>query len=342
MSIYTDVDARFNYQNWKCIFNKYLNEDNENISKSLEKSLLNFLFTYKYVPYEVWDFVEKKYKWSERKEELEKNFEGKNTKIIFQYLSGERLPIAHFIKNKSSDEIDRYFDIINECDEELFLKGSLEKAKLLIDEGYKIEKNDTNLIFTNGNYKSIAYNDYDSALEFFLKAYELDNNNISAILNIAIHYEIKRMYDEAIFYLKVNLEKINKSKFKNTIFNEYLQCARARSLFDLGESYYYKGDLNEAKITFQEVIKLNIGDYLVKDAKKFCFNIERILNKEKVKRIKPKRIRKKRKNPYKIAPDVKIRRITEKIAVGLVLLLGLIGIILIIFVIIKILKWILF
>lgn len=53
MSIYTDVDARFNYQNWECIFNKYLNENNENISKSLEKSLLNFLFTYKYVPYEV-------------------------------------------------------------------------------------------------------------------------------------------------------------------------------------------------------------------------------------------------------------------------------------------------
>ncbi|MGM9978338.1 MAG: hypothetical protein ACI33J_06030 [Clostridium sp.] len=32
MSIYTDVDARFNYQNRECIFNKYLNENNENIS----------------------------------------------------------------------------------------------------------------------------------------------------------------------------------------------------------------------------------------------------------------------------------------------------------------------
>ena len=310
--IYENVELRFDYKNWEEVFKEYLNEET---SQNLEKTLLNFLFTHHYVPYEVWDFVENKYRWSEKINDLKEDFPEKKNRRIFKILQGEIFSIANYIPNLSSSEIDRYFDIINECNDEFANKGNLEKIKLLINKAHNITLNDSSIVLTEGVYKKIAYNDIDEALECFKKAYEINSEEFSALFNIGIMLQKKGMYEESIYYLEKELSKLSESNLNNTIFIKYIKRLKAHAMYELGKSYYYSGDLYRAKDIFDQLKSLNEYNEFLKESNKFYLNIEKRLKGEKVKILKPKKEKKKRKKPYKVCPYIKKQEIIAGIAI---------------------------
>lgn len=321
IDIYENVECRFDYKKWEEVFEEYLNKE---ASKTLENALLKFLFTHHYVPYEVWNFVENKYRWSEIIDDLKEAFPEKNNRKIFKILKGEMGVIANYIPNLSSDKIDMYFDIINECNEELIYKGNLETIKLLINKAYDITSNDSNIVLTEGVYKKIAYNDIDGALNCFKKAYEKNNEDFAALVNIGIALQSKKMYEESIYYLEMNLSKLSESKLNNTIFIKYINKSKAHAMFELGKSYYYNGDLYKAKYIFEELKALKEYNNFLKESNKFSLNIEKRLSGEKTRVLKPKREKKKRKKPYKICPYIRKQKIIQNTIIYSIILLAII------------------
>ena len=86
----------------------------------------------------------------------------------------------------------------------------------------------TNVELLNG-WKELAKNNFSSVESHFRKAYELDENNLSVLLNYAGVLNDLGKTDEALSYLnRIQFNDFN-PEVHEAIFNVYLKCLGRRS-----------------------------------------------------------------------------------------------------------------
>lgn len=138
------------------------------------------------------------------------------------------------------------YDEISEDEAKDFENENVQKAIKHYKESIRLnDKNFWSFINIGSIYERFNYN--EEALQYFLKAYEVDNTKEMVCYNLGVAYYKLKQYDESLKYYLEELEKEN--PFKSTYYN-------------LGILYKdgFK-DYNNAKIYYLKGLELNNEDY---------------------------------------------------------------------------------
>lgn len=235
--IYNNPSLRFNIDSWEELLNSYMSTDKE-IMLSLENNLINYIYSHKYIPHQIYLLIDKYIKINERTTELYKSY----PKIIIDTLLQEiNNPVDlsyNYLSTINKDDIDKYLKLR----EIGFLHMNDKKSIDYLNKAYLIYSNDLDLLKLLGSFY-LNKNDDISALRYFKEALEIESCDMYCLSNAGHLLVRSKQYSNAISILE---KYISKSK-------KHLNLT---ALTDLAISYYYSYEYTKALDLFNLLYKL--------------------------------------------------------------------------------------
>ncbi|MBI9072784.1 MAG: tetratricopeptide repeat protein [Melioribacteraceae bacterium] len=165
------------------------------------------------------------------------------------------LGITYYAKRKNLQAIDcfekalhansKYKDAYYNLALVLLSEDRVDEAETVIVKAEASGVESADLDFIKGNICKVREN-YDKAIEYYLKSIEVNNSNIDSYINLGSAYFLNGMFDEAV-----------------TLYNEMINynIHDERIYYSLGVINHELGKLNEAEILLNKAIQINPNNY---------------------------------------------------------------------------------
>ncbi|MCQ2969261.1 MAG: hypothetical protein MJ191_03895 [Clostridium sp.] len=235
--VYTNPALRFNIDSWIELLKSYMFINKELIS-ILENYLINYIFTHRYIPHEIFLLFDKYLKFNERQAELYDKLPKNIIDYLLQKINHPLDLSYNYLSTIDKDQIEEYLELR----EKAFIHNNDKNVIEYLNKAYSIYSYDLDLLKLLGAYY-LRKNDTISGLRYFREALEINSSDMYCLASFG-HLLVKtKQYTKAIFYL----ERYT-SNLKNHI--------NITALIDLALSYYYSYEYTKSLDLFQLLNKL--------------------------------------------------------------------------------------
>ena len=241
--IYNNFSLRINENSWSELFCLPI-ASNETLFYLVEQNIIEFITNNKNIPKNIFTFLNSKFNWTSRHDELFNIYPTLKIDYLFNKLYFNEVLSYDSLKNISSDVLEEYielrslaYDLINKNSDDV--EEYLNKALNLYDSDFELYK-----LF--GQYY-LNKNLYCDAIKNFKIAISLKDDDYYSICSLALLLTKIEKYKEALYYLN---KSVNTPAGSMLLDNEDF-------LTKYAISFYYTNDLINAKKFFKKLYKMN-------------------------------------------------------------------------------------
>lgn len=241
--IYNDFSLRINEESWNELFSLPI-ASNEMLFYLVEQNIIEFITNNKNIPKNIFTFLNNKFNWLSRHDELIAIYPTLKIDYLFDRLSfGETLSYDS-LKDINANILEEYIDL-RSIAYDLVSSGSKD-AEYYLNQALNLYNKDFELYKLLGKYYS-DNNSYDIAITNFKLVLSFKEDDYYSICSLALLLTKIENYEEALYYL---------NKSVNTIAGSML-LDNEDFLTKYAISFYYTNDLVNAKKYFKKLSKLN-------------------------------------------------------------------------------------
>lgn len=241
--IYNDFSLRINEESWKELFSLPI-ASNEMLFYLVEQNIIEFITNNKNIPKNIFTFLNNKFNWLSRHDELISIYPTLKIDYLLDRLSfGETLSYDS-LKDIDSNILEEYIDLRSMA-YDLVSSGSKD-AEYYLNQALNLYNKDFELYKLLGQYYS-DNKSYDVAITNFKLVLSFKEDDYYSICSLALLLTKIENYEEALYYL---------NKSVNTIAGSML-LDNEDFLTKYAISFYYTNDLVNAKKYFKKLSKLN-------------------------------------------------------------------------------------
>lgn len=241
--IYNNFSLRINENSWSELFCLPI-ASNETLFYLVEQNIIEFITNNKNIPKNIFTFLNSKFNWTSRHDELFNIYPTLKIDYLFNKLYFNEVLSYDSLKNISSGVLEEYielrslaYDLINKNSDDV--EEYLNKALNLYDSDFELYK-----LF--GQYY-LNKNLYCDAIKNFKIAISLKDDDYYSICSLALLLTKIEKYEEALYYLN---KSVNTPAGSMLLDNEDF-------LTKYAISFYYTNDLINAKKFFKKLYKMN-------------------------------------------------------------------------------------
>ncbi|MDU4324982.1 MAG: hypothetical protein E7I48_06240 [Clostridium celatum] len=241
--IYNNFSLRINENSWSELFCLPI-ASNETLFYLVEQNIIEFITNNKNIPKNIFTFLNSKFNWTSRHDELFNIYPTLKIDYLFNKLYFNEVLSYDSLKNISSGVLEEYielrslaYDLINKNSDDV--EEYLNKALNLYDSDFELYK-----LF--GQYY-LNKNLYCDAIKNFKIAIFLKDDDYYSICSLALLLTKIEKYEEALYYLN---KSVNTPAGSMLLDNEDF-------LTKYAISFYYTNDLINAKKFFKKLYKMN-------------------------------------------------------------------------------------
>ena len=241
--IYNNFSLRIDERSWEELFSLPI-ASNEILFYLVEQNIIEFITNNKNIPKNIFTFLNNKFNWLSRHDELISIYPNLKIDYLFDRLSFNETLSYDSLKDINSNVLEEYIEL-RSIAYDLVASGSndaeyyLNKALSLYDKDFELYK-----LF--GQYYS-NNKSYDVAITNFKLVLSFKDDDYYSICSLALLLTKIENYQEALYYLN---KSVNTTAGSMLLDNEDF-------LTKYGISFYYTNDLTNAKKYFKKLSKLN-------------------------------------------------------------------------------------
>ena len=241
--IYNNFSLRINENSWSELFCLPI-ASNETLFYLVEQNIIEFITNNKNIPKNIFTFLNSKFNWTSRHDELFNIYPTLKIDYLFNKLYFNEILSYDSLKNISSDVLEEYIEI-RSLAYDLLNKNSND-AKTYLNEALGLYDKDFELYKLFGQYY-LNKNLYSAAIRNFKIAISLKDDDYYSICSLALLLTKIEKYKEALYYLN---KSVNTPAGSMLLDNEDF-------LTKYAISFYYTNDLINAKKYFKKLYKIN-------------------------------------------------------------------------------------
>lgn len=241
--IYNNFSLRINEKNWEELFSLPI-ASNETLFYLVEQNIIEFITNNKNIPKNIFTFLNTKFNWSSRHDELISIYPTLKIDYLFDRLYLKESLSYDSLKYIDSKFLEEYIDLRSiACD--LINTGSTDSEEYL-NKALKLYNKDFELYKLFGKYYS-NNKSYHAAIKNFKLVLSIKDDDYYSICSLALLLTKVENYKEALYYLN---KSVNTTAGSMLLDNEDF-------LTKYAISFYYTNDLKNAKKYFKKLNKLN-------------------------------------------------------------------------------------
>ena len=241
--IYNNFSLRINEKNWEELFSLPI-ASNETLFYLVEQNIIEFITNNKNIPKDIFTFLNTKFNWVSRHDELISIYPNLKIDYLFDRLYFKESLSYDSLKHIDSKFLEEYIDLRSiACD--LINTGSTD-AEEYLNKALKLYNKDFELYKLFGKYYS-NNKFYHDAIKNFKIVLSIKDDDYYSICSLALLLTKVENYEEALYYL---------NKSANTTAGSML-LDNEDFLTKYAISFYYTNDLKNAKKYFKKLNKLN-------------------------------------------------------------------------------------
>lgn len=241
--IYNNFSLRINEKNWEELFSLPI-ASNETLFYLVEQNIIEFITNNKNIPKNIFTFLNTKFNWSSRHDELISIYPTLKIDYLFDRLYLKESLSYDPLKYIDSKFLEEYIDLRSiACD--LINTGSTD-AEAYLNKALKLYDKDFELYKLFGKYYS-NNKFYHDAIKNFKIVLSIKDDDYYSICSLALLLTKVENYEEALYYLN---KSVNTTAGSMLLDNEDF-------LTKYAISFYYTNNLKNAKKYFKKLNKLN-------------------------------------------------------------------------------------
>ena len=241
--IYNNFSLRINEKNWEELFSLPI-ASNETLFYLVEQNIIEFITNNKNIPKNIFTFLNTKFNWSSRHDELISIYPTLKIDYLFDRLYLKESLSYDSLKYIDSKFLEEYIDLRSiACD--LINTGSTD-AEAYLNKALKLYDKDFELYKLFGKYYS-NNKCYHDAIKNFKIVLSIKDDDYYSICSLALLLTKVENYEEALYYLN---KSVNTTAGSMLLDNEDF-------LTKYAISFYYTNNLKNAKKYFKKLNKLN-------------------------------------------------------------------------------------
>lgn len=241
--IYNNFSLRINEKNWEELFSLPI-ASNETLFYLVEQNIIEFITNNKNIPKNIFTFLNTKFNWSSRHDELISIYPTLKIDYLFDRLYLKESLSYDSLKYIDSKFLEEYIDFRSiACD--LINTGSTD-AEAYLNKALKLYDKDFELYKLFGKYYS-NNKFYHDAIKNFKIVLSIKDDDYYSICSLALLLTKVENYEEALYYLN---KSVNTTAGSMLLDNEDF-------LTKYAISFYYTNNLKNAKKYFKKLNKLN-------------------------------------------------------------------------------------
>ena len=241
--IYNNFSLRINEKNWEELFSLPI-ASNETLFYLVEQNIIEFITNNKNIPKNIFTFLNTKFNWSSRHDELISIYPTLKIDYLFDRLYLKESLSYDSLKYIDSKFLEEYIDLRSiACD--LINTGSTD-AEAYLNKALKLYDKDFELYKLFGKYYS-NNKFYHDAIKNFKIVLTIKDDDYYSICSLALLLTKVENYEEALYYLN---KSVNTTAGSMLLDNEDF-------LTKYAISFYYTNNLKNAKKYFKKLNKLN-------------------------------------------------------------------------------------
>ena len=241
--IYNNFSLRINEKSWAELFSLPI-ASNETLFYLVEQNIIEFITSNKNIPKNIFTFLNSKFNWTSRHDELFNIYPTLKIDYLFNKLYFNEILSYDSLKDISSDVLEEYIEI-RSLAYDLLSKDSNDVEEYL-NQALSLYDKDFELYKLFGQYY-LNKNLYCAAIRNFKIAISLKDDDYYSICSLALLLTKIEEYKEALYYLN---KSVNTPAGSMLLDNEDF-------LTKYAISFYYTNDLINAKKYFKKLYKIN-------------------------------------------------------------------------------------
>ncbi len=241
--IYNDFSLRIEEESWRELFSLPI-ASNEDLFYLVEQNIIEFITNNKNIPKNIFTFLNNKFNWISRHDELISIYPTLKIDYLFDKLYFSETLSYDSLKDINSAVLEEYIDL-RSIAYDLIHTGSSE-AEDYLNKALKLYNKDFELYKLFGQYYS-DNKSYDVAITNFKLALSFKEDDYYSICSLALLLTKTENYEESLYYLD---KSVNTTAGSMLLDNEDF-------LTKYAVSFYYTNDLKNAKKYFKKLSKLN-------------------------------------------------------------------------------------
>lgn len=241
--IYNDFSLRIEEESWRELFSLPI-ASNEDLFYLVEQNIIEFITNNKNIPKNIFTFLNNKFNWISRHDELISIYPTLKIDYLFDKLYFSETLSYDSLKDINSTVLEEYIDL-RSIAYDLIHTGSSE-AEDYLNKALKLYNKDFELYKLFGQYYS-DNKSYDVAITNFKLALSFKEDDYYSICSLALLLTKTENYEESLYYLD---KSVNTTAGSMLLDNEDF-------LTKYAVSFYYTNDLKNAKKYFKKLSKLN-------------------------------------------------------------------------------------
>ena len=241
--IYNDFSLRIKEESWRELFSLPI-ASNEDLFYLVEQNIIEFITNNKNIPKNIFTFLNNKFNWISRHDELISIYPTLKIDYLFDKLYFSETLSYDSLKDINSTVLEEYIDL-RSIAYDLIHTGSSE-AEDYLNKALKLYNKDFELYKLFGQYY-LDNKSYDVAITNFKLALSFKEDDYYSICSLALLLTKTENYEESLYYLD---KSVNTTAGSMLLDNEDF-------LIKYAVSFYYTNDLKNAKKYFKKLSKLN-------------------------------------------------------------------------------------
>ena len=241
--IYNNFSLRINEKNWEELFSLPI-ASNETLFYLVEQNIIEFITNNKNIPKNIFTFLNTKFNWLSRHDELISIYPTLKIDYLFDRLYFKESLSYDSLKDIDSEYLEEYIDL-RSIAYDLINTGSTD-AENYLNKSLNLYNKDFELYKLFGQYYS-NNKSYDAAIKNFKLVLSIKDDDYYSICSLALLLTKIENYEEALYYLN---KSVNTTAGSMLLDNEDF-------LTKYAISFYYTNDLKNAKKYFKKLNKLN-------------------------------------------------------------------------------------
>lgn len=241
--VYNDFLLRINEKNWEELFSLPI-ASNETLFYLLEQTIIEFITNNKNIPKNIFLFLNSKFNWTSRHDELVSIYPTLKIDYLFNRLYLNEPLSYDSLKDIDSINLEEYIELRSLAYN--LVNSYSNDAEEYLNSALKLYNKDFELYKLFGQYYS-NNKSYNSAIENFKIVLFLKNDDYYSICSLALLLTKIENYEEALYYLN---KSVNTTAGSMLLDNEDF-------LTKYAISFYYTNNLKNAKKYFKKLFKLN-------------------------------------------------------------------------------------
>lgn len=246
--IYNNPTTRFSKDSWVNLLALPILK-NPSINQKLEIEFINYIYTHKYLPSTIYNLINSRFNWTNRKDELKAIISSEIIEFIINEINNPLTLSYNYLSEIKEEHLDEYLSLREKAYLSL-TSTNKETDKSYLFDAYSIYTKDLDLLKLLGTYY-LNKNDNLMALNYFREAINIEPNDMFCLSYFGHLLAKNNQYSTAIYYLEKYLKKL-----KNTLDLE--------RIIDLAHCYHHSYDLQKAKDLYTLIIKLRPWDISIK------------------------------------------------------------------------------